>query len=333
MPFKSLSSVDIAAIVEELQLLIKGKIAQVYQKEEEFLLQLHLPGKGKQLLKIIPGKLLCITRRKETADRPTGLAMQLRKYLTNAFIAALYQKDAERVVVFELEKQQKYYLIIELFSKGNLVLTDGEYTIIAVQEQQRWKDRLIKPGKRYIFPTAGVNWKKISPQELFLMVKQSAKRNLATALATDFGLGGLYAEELCRQSKVSKGTVPREISVEQAGKLYGTLQQWLERVKHPEGYAYDDCLAPFPLESRAAENITATFSEAVDLLRPFRKVSPYEKKIEQLQRTLVSQEEALRQFETAIQENTRKGELIYEHYLRVRELLGQKKGRKIIVEL
>ena len=72
----------------------------------------------------------------------------VRNFLDNSFVKALYQKDSERIVVFELEKEGNYFLIFELFSKGNAVLTRQDYEIITCLERQVWKDRVIKPGEK-----------------------------------------------------------------------------------------------------------------------------------------------------------------------------------------
>ena len=127
---------------------------------------------------------LCFTNKKETPTRPSGFWMLLRKYLANAFIKSIYQKESERIVVFELEKNEKFYLIIELFSKGNLVLTDERYMIIGTLEWQKWKDRVVKPKETYIFPKPGFDWKKLNQKNLQEVLSKSEKRNLATALAT-----------------------------------------------------------------------------------------------------------------------------------------------------
>ncbi|HIJ10943.1 TPA: hypothetical protein HA278_02705, partial [Candidatus Woesearchaeota archaeon] len=73
MPKKSISSIELAAIVNELQILVKGKVSQIYhQEKKEILFQLHAVGKGKQLLKVIPGKYVCLTTQKNATLRPTG---------------------------------------------------------------------------------------------------------------------------------------------------------------------------------------------------------------------------------------------------------------------
>ncbi len=162
MPKKSISSLELTVLVQELQPIVHSKISQIYhQQDKEVLLQLHLPGKGKHLLRIIPGKFLCLTNKKETTTTPTGFCMQLRKHLDGAFLQSLSQPGSERIVVLKLEKKNTFYLIIELFSKGNIIVTDEQYLIIGVLEQQTWKDRTLKPGEKYIFPAAAVDWKQL----------------------------------------------------------------------------------------------------------------------------------------------------------------------------
>ncbi len=322
MPKKSISSLELAALVNELQFLVHGKLTNIYHPQnKELLFQIHVPNKGKQLLKIIPGKWLCLTQRKEVPVKPSSFCMQLRKYLENASIKSLVQKDSERIALFELEKGKKYFLIIELFSKGNVILTDEQYAIIGVLEQQLWKDRAVKSGKKYFFPPQDVDWKTLTERKLQEILQQSAKRNLATALATDVGLGGVYAEELCTRAGISKETLPTAISVKEAGKLSQTLQEMLQLVKQPQGYIYDEQVTPFPLQAGIPWNVADTYNEAIDGLIPFIIASPYEKKIKALEMTLASQEESLRKFKLSAEENQRKGELIYERYAPLQKLL------------
>src|SRR3989338_6164113 len=179
MPKKSISSLELVALVHELQFLVHGKLTNIYHpQEKELLFQVHVPNRSKQLLKIIPGKWLCRTRRKETTVKPSSFCMQLRKYIDNASIRSLQQKDSERIIIFELEKEKKFFLIIELFSKGNVILTDEKNIIIGVLEQQVWKDRAVKPGQKFAFPPIAVHWESLTPPQLFEILHQSEKRNL-----------------------------------------------------------------------------------------------------------------------------------------------------------
>lgn len=325
---KGLSSLELTAIINELQFLVKGRISQIYhQEKKELLFQLHAPNEGKCLLKIVPGRYLCLTKNKETPLRPSGFCMQLRKYINNAVIKTLYQKESERIVIFELESGKgTFNLIIELFSKGNLILTDRKYMMIGVLESQIWKDREVKAKQEYIFPTPGFNWKTIDEKKLENILKQSEKKNLATSLAIEIGLGGLYAEEVCKINDIN----PQQSSLETKNKeiklIVKTIKDLLKKIETPTGYLYEDQITPFPLvegeeEKEEVKSKTKTYSEAVDTLNPFRTVSPYEKRIIALEKTIEGQNKAIGKLKDKIEINKQKGELIYGKYSGLQKLL------------
>lgn len=328
MQKKSLSSLELTAVVNELQFLTKGKFTQVYHQEKEVLFQLHARNKGKYLLKAVSGKYLCLTDRKMMLLNPSGFGMQLRKYLNNAFIQKIYQKDSERIVVFEVEKiKQEYNLIIELFSKGNIVLTDKNYTIIAALEAQIWKEREVKVRMEYVFPVAGFDWKKINEKELTGILKKSDKKNLATALAMEIGLGGLYAEEACKLNNINSQKLPKEITPEEAGLIVKTIKGFLKKIETPKGYVYEEEITPFPLKGREIKSETESYNQAVDLLNLLKRTTPYQQKIKVLEKTIFEQEEAIKKLEERIELNRKKGELIYEKYSPLQKL------REIVKEM
>ncbi len=323
MPKKSISSLELAALIHELQFLVHSKVSRLYHDDErELLLDLHLSGKGKKLLKIIPGKWLCLTAIKNDFIKQSNLAQRLRKYLEGAYLHSITQKDAERIVFIEFEqKNTSYFLIAELFSKGNLILTDANYNIIALLEEQTWKDRSVKVGEKYIFPAPALNWKSIPEKEFGTVLKQSEKKNLATSLAMDVGLGGLYAEEICTRAGVDKEVLPSKISAKEIKEIYRVLQELMNSFKTPQGYIYPEQITPFPLQDQKPLVITATYNEAIDTLNPFQRLSPYHKKINSLQQVIAGQEESIHKLQGATESATRKAEVIYEHYAPIQRLL------------
>ncbi len=319
---KNISSVELAALIKELQFVERGKVSQIYhQDKKELLLQLHAIGQGKQLLKIVPGKFLCLTHEKHPPLRPTGFCMQLRKYISNASIKKLYQQGSERIVVFELEKKEKFYLIIELFSKGNIILTDKNFVIIGTLERQIWKDRSVVAKEKYVFPTPGVDWKKLTSVELGKVLKKSDKKNLATSLATKVGLGGVFAEEVCARSEVDGKLLPYEGDA--AKLLKGIKSVMNEDVK---GYIYDVEITPFRLNGKEVKQEVETYNEAVNTIKAFVKSSPYEKKIAALCKIIEGQEDNMAAMEQDIKDNTAKGDLIYEKYEDLRKLVEYAQG-------
>jgi predicted ribosome quality control (RQC) complex YloA/Tae2 family protein len=322
MPKNSISSLELAAIVNELQFLIRGKLSQIYhQEKKELMFQLHAQGQGKQLLKIIPGKYLCLTKKKDAPLKPSSYCMQLRKYISNSTINKIYQHKSDRVIVFELEKAEKFKLIIELYSKGNLILIDDKNKIIAALHRQKFRDREVKVGETYKFPESGISWDEIDEKNLFSTLKKSEKKNLATALAIEFGLGGLYAEEACKLSSVEKGKLPEEITKEDAKGLVKAIKQFLKQIENPLGYIYEEQMTPFPLIEEKESKKVDSYSAALDTLNPFKTVSPYEQKINTIKRMVAAQEKATGKQEKSIELNTKKGELVYEKYADLQKLI------------
>ncbi|MFH1682359.1 MAG: NFACT family protein [Candidatus Woesearchaeota archaeon] len=318
MPKKFLSSLEITALVNELQSLVNAKINQIYHFDEEVIIQLH--KEGKQMLRVIPGKFINITAEKKTALKPSSFCMQLRKYLAVAFIRKIYQHDSERIVIFEIEKKEKYFLIIELFPPGNLILTDEKYMTIAALKQQKFRDRFIKPGEKYVFPNPSFNWKELTEKKLGEILSKSEKKNLAASLATEVGFGGLYAEEICKLSSIDKNLATAEVSKEHLKEIVAAIKRILKSIETPAGFIYEEQVTPFALSGLKSIKEFADYNSAVDTLKPV-KTSPQEKKIKSVERIIADQEDSIKKQEQEIELNNQKAELVYSHYQPLSKLL------------
>jgi predicted ribosome quality control (RQC) complex YloA/Tae2 family protein len=319
---KSLNSLELTALVNEFQSLTPSKISQVYHTEKElFFFQLHTKT-GKQFLRIVPGKFLNLTKHKKTALKPSSLCMQLRKHINNASIGKIEQKDSERIIIFEIQGKDNYLLIIELFAPGNLILTKKDYQIVACLHQQKFRDRFIKPKIKYQFPPSTLNWKTLTESKLKEILKKSQKKNLATSLATEIGLGGLYAEEICKINNINKNKLPKETKPKEIILIVKTIKGLLKQIKTPNGFIYLEQITPFPLTNQTADKKTSSYNEAIDTLVPFEVVSPYQKKIKAINLTIQKQEEAIQKQEGKIKSENEKAELIYQNYQPIKKLLN-----------
>ena len=135
----NIASLELHYLVKELQSLIDSKVDNIYNpKKEELILQLHIPNKGKQLLRIISGKFLYIASKKQPSQEPSQFCMFLRKHLDNSRLRSIKQLNSERIVEFLFEKQEKKKLIIEFFGKGNIILCDIDGTILSALIYHKW---------------------------------------------------------------------------------------------------------------------------------------------------------------------------------------------------
>lgn len=346
---EEISALHIHYLLKELQCLVGGKLDKIYQlPKRELYLQIHVTGKGKHILRIVPGKYMYLTDHKPASPKnPLGYCMYLRKYIGNARIKAIQQKDFERIVeiILEVKKDnalQTKSLIIELISKGNIILVDEENKIMSPLETQVWKDRTIRAKQPYVYPQKEANLLTVTKEELKSLSQSTNKGSVVKWLAVDFGLGGLFAEELCLLSKVHKIEKPRDIRNNEIDHLHEAIQTLLN--KDIQAIAIMEKgevlhLSPFPLQvfPDAETKTFPSLHEAMDELFTTMTLEKQEQKEQKTKKTaltkveviLEKQQQQVNHMRKAATENQRKGELIYENYPLVEEILSMlKKARE-----
>ncbi|MFH1505505.1 MAG: NFACT family protein [archaeon] len=326
------TALDLHFIVKELQLLLGGKVDKIYQQREDkksFMFRFHVPSKGKQQLKLLVPNYLYLTEfREHFPDTPPGYCMFLRKRLANARLRRIEQVDFERIIELEFEtKDQTYIMIIELFSKGNVILTDLDYRIISPLETKNWGVRTVRGGIKYEFPPKQVNTTHLTEEE-FQKEFNKSKKNFVKTLAVNFGLGGLYAEELCLRTQLDKEA--KKLDEKELKKVYKELNKMHDAAIKPVLYENGE-LTPFSLQQFKDMKTTSfnTFNEALDskLSKNLEEAEIQsqedvkKEKENKIQIILREQEERIKGLEQSIEENRKKGELIYEHYNDVKQIL------------
>ena len=329
---KILSSLEIQAVVCELQILLEARVDQVYQPDTtELVIALHRSGIGKKLLRIIPGTALYLaSQRRPSPKEALNFCRFLRKRLDPTRLKQILQKNGERIVEFHFEgKDISFILIAEFFSSGNLILCDKDYTIISALQMQVWKDRKIKAKIKYDYPPARKN-SFATEQDFEEYLKENKKETIVKTLALGVNIGGMYAEELCIRAHIPKET--KEPSKEQYTLLFKELQKLQTEKLSPnilDGEPY-----PILMQSKG-EGLTVTsynqaldtyYSQFIDTVEEeekevVEKKSKYEELMEEQKKQLV-------QGEKARQENQKKGEYIYEHYMEIKEFLDLFKQKK-----
>ena len=82
-------------------------------------------GDAKRILHVALPSALFLTPSREQADKAPDFCMSLRKHLTGAPLIAIIQPGSERIVEFQFDtKEGRRILLLELFSKGNILLLD-----------------------------------------------------------------------------------------------------------------------------------------------------------------------------------------------------------------
>ena len=324
---KQLSALEICFLASELAKISDSKLQQVYQPaKKQLVLQFHVRGKGRAVLKVrVPG-VAYLAESKETGV--TGFCSLLRKKLNNAVLRNVSQPGFERILKLDFSSKNGHFsLILELFSKGNIILLD-DGKIVAAQEKQLWSSREIKLGQEYALPPAAADPRSISEDKVLELLKSTNKTDLVRFLALELSLGGLYAEELCLLSGMDKSSKPSEVGRAEVGRLLQSLKKFLKSELSPSVILEDSkAVDVVPVGLSYYKNAKAkqfrTFSEALETYYSSERKRPsrYDREISRVQAITDQQKDAIEAARQDILKYSRRGELIYENYQELKQLL------------
>jgi predicted ribosome quality control (RQC) complex YloA/Tae2 family protein len=326
----SFSSLDLHMMLGELKL-ESAKVEKIYQpKRNDFLFVIHVPGEGKQILMIrLPGVMFLTDFKGEMPEEPTQFCLFLRKHVSGSRIRKVEQLGFERIVRITFEtKEAVYYLYIELFSTGNLILCSEEGIIRSALNYKAWKDRTIRGGIAYVYPTKKYNLLEVDEQGLAEVVNGD-KESVVKALALDLGLGGKYSEELCARAGVDKNK--KKLSAEEFTSLFEELDKLRNSTIHAS--ICDGEPLPFDMVTYKGRECKEkpSFGEAVSEIVTSSVITEEEdekkegesKARKRIEKMIAEQEETIKSLETSIADNQKKGELIFEKYLAVNEIISE----------
>ncbi|KAL4812347.1 hypothetical protein BDW67DRAFT_188781 [Aspergillus spinulosporus] len=130
------SSLDVQVISKELASELVGlRVLNIYDLSTRiFLFKVAKPDHRKQL--IVDSGFRCHVTQysRATAATPSGFVSRLRKYLKSRRITSVTQIGTDRIIDFSFSDGM-YHMLLEFFASGNVIITDRDYTIIALLRQ------------------------------------------------------------------------------------------------------------------------------------------------------------------------------------------------------
>ncbi|MCH8003567.1 MAG: NFACT family protein [Nanoarchaeota archaeon] len=333
---KQISALELHFLVKELKDLENSRVDKIYNNgKEEIYIQLHKSNAGRKLLRIIVGRSIFLTETKSVDEKPSGFCLLLRKNLEGKFLDSIKQLEPERILKFNFKsKNETKKLYLEFFGKGNVILCNNDGVIIDCSIKHKFKDRSILPKQNYIYPNMRYNLFNIDKKDIVDLLKNSKRDKVITCLATELGLGGVYSEEICLLSNIDKNNNPQKINNNEITKISDSIKEIINKKNNPQVVYKDKELidaVPINLELYKA-NEKKEFSNYNNALNEYymhelkfikEKESPYAKKINELKWILGEQEDTLNNLKVKEIENRKKGELIYNNYQLIKEILGE----------
>uniref|UniRef100_T1HIM3 NFACT RNA-binding domain-containing protein n=1 Tax=Rhodnius prolixus TaxID=13249 RepID=T1HIM3_RHOPR len=222
------NSLDIACCVHELQKLVGMRVNQIYDvNHKTYLFKLQLQDK-KDVLLIESGVRFHMTSYEWPKNIcPSGFTMKLRKHLKNKRIESVKQLGNDRIIDFQFGSgEAAHHVILELFNRGNIVLTNNLLITLNVlrphTEGDRYKFSVREPYP--IFRAREITGPLTMDQltEVFKNAKTGDKINKILLHHTDYG--SALVDHILSLAGISRnakyeGDVPLEILESLADKL------------------------------------------------------------------------------------------------------------------
>ncbi len=340
-----MTNFDINAIINELtQRLSKSELKNIFELNDMFFFRFRTKTEGTQHVVIELGKRLHITKyKREFPPTPSGLCKVFRTHIKGKFLQSIEQYDFDRILVMKFEAFEKVYtLIIELFSKGNIILLSPENKILVAKYYKKMRDRDIHPGIEFQFPpTTGKNFLEAEIDWIKEELNKKSEKDVVTQISKTLNINKLYAQEVCLLGGVDPSLDSEKINDKIIDDIINGVKvlrkTTLDSKLDPVGYfdkETDELIdqVPFPLKVYSDYKMIKypSFSEAMDehfsTTESDREsnveLNAEQRKIKQIIEVRKKQEDHLAEMDRISEEEKEKGNLIYLYLSEIDELLA-----------
>ncbi|XP_057315018.1 ribosome quality control complex subunit NEMF-like [Hydractinia symbiolongicarpus] len=150
------TTIDLKSIITEIQNsnAMGLRVFNVYDIDNKTYLLRLTHGDTKVMLLIESGNRVHLTEYDWPKNMmPSGFSMKCRKHLKGRRLASVSQVGIDRIVDFTFGYEEAaYHLIVELYDRGNIILTDYEYRILQLLRNRTDVDKDVKFAVREAYP-------------------------------------------------------------------------------------------------------------------------------------------------------------------------------------
>jgi predicted ribosome quality control (RQC) complex YloA/Tae2 family protein len=140
----------------------------------------------------------------EASVMPSPFAAKLRKHLKGLRLSRVFQVGRDRVVVFSFSS---FHLILELYDRGNLILCDASYSILALLRSHLYAKKKTMSAERHVCSKEGADTSAESDNAVAVSVGHVYPVSYATNLTSELDLVGMLSDDCSswvRQQLVSE---------------------------------------------------------------------------------------------------------------------------------
>lgn len=334
--FRELTNLDVAFLIQELLPLVGARIEKAYQiSQNEFIFRFK-GGENKEkkdVVVLLPYAVMLTERSaREAGTEPqqTNLILFLRKYLENKVLISIEQMNFDRIIVFNFEESK---VIIELFRKGNLILTDTNGKILALQRVENATNRITKAGANYVAPELS----KVEPtiDEIRRVMENDWKdEKVVVVITRNVNFPALYLNELLTARGIDPKKRFDELTVKEKERISSEMHEFVKEltedmkvILRPDGsYVLTD--QDPKLDDKQFHSLSALLAELHASSKKDAKRVASGSATEKARNKLKHQEGRHLQLLKEAEEEKMKGEWIKSHAHEVEDIIGEYKKIK-----
>ncbi|MEM4766164.1 MAG: ribosome rescue protein RqcH, partial [Nitrososphaerota archaeon] len=261
------------ALREVLGLIIGARVLKLYHMDDGSIILKIRSEDFSGELRIIPGLFFYLVR--GSYEKPVELSQAgraMRSVIEGARIRGASLVEGERILILELESKQKLKLICEFLPKGTIVISDEAGRILACLHKLEMRDRRIAPGEQYVLPPRRPA-PSIETLGEVLEKRRAPGKKVVSALASEAGLGGRYAEEILDLAGVDKSKRIDELSSDEVAKVLEAARTVFELIENGQpviALSGDGGVQPLPYPMKTYESRGWRFEKVESLNEAFR---------------------------------------------------------------
>ncbi|MDD5147839.1 MAG: NFACT family protein [Candidatus ainarchaeum sp.] len=318
------------AVAESRQIIETSMVRKVQELENNWLKAKLHSKQGQKDLIIAPQALFLSDYSIPAKQSSSGFGGFLRKHLEGKKILKISQQGFDRVVFLEF---QDFFLILELFAKGNVILADKKMKILGVLHREEWKDRTLQKGSDYKASGSKGTDPLDASHESFLKFS-SSEFEIVKELVKNFNIAPVVAEEALLECGIPKDAPAKSLSQKQFLQIAEKIREFytidLKKIKPVIAEKNSEQLI-LPFEFASAKT-TAGFGSLQNAFEEFfskeffgkeakKTGSSLEKKLSEFQKSLSNQLEAKTRLGEKAALDSKKGEALFTHYIEVKKAL------------
>ena len=333
---RELSSIELARLEKELKSIEGSRLRKFYGLgKDEFELYFYKAEQHVVYAKLL--KTINLTSYTSEHEEASMFAMQIRKHLENRIVEKIYQHGTDRILIFDFSE---FMLIFEMFGKGNLILVDNSFRIIAPYKRLEFKDRKTDYNEIYKFPASSSAGfvEKSEALEILKRLAVEKRDEKLISISKSFDYGPLYIENAITACNLKPSDKLGSISDDKLKELAERIANMKNNCMNSKAIMYinehDYALERIIKYNNSLENIKEypTLSSLLDDFylseRGKEEASEEAKRKEAIAKSIEQQKELIKKFEDEEKRYAEIAKLILEHMDRLNLILSYAKSKK-----